>query len=172
VSDFVIEIARDVRCPEGQSLDRTSVNASLTSTVARASHFRRTPLSTRLPSAGLNHLHIGPREIFAMNPRFEWCRHRRDILSKAERIRAAASSPVRDGDVMLKKRSRAATTACFSSWLYRIRSSRVMTTQPFALRVARQRLLSPEETVGHGRGCPHRQHGGPRAPSFGPATYR
>jgi hypothetical protein len=74
----------------------------------------------------------GPREIFAINPRFECCLHRRDILSRAERIRAAASSPVRDEDVMLKKRSRAARTACFSSWLYRIRSSRVMTTQPFA----------------------------------------
>jgi hypothetical protein len=74
----------------------------------------------------------GPREIFAMNPRFEYCLDRRDILSKAERISAAASSPVRDEDVMLKKRSLAVRTACFSSWLYRIRSSRVMTIQPFA----------------------------------------
>jgi hypothetical protein len=40
----------------------------------------------------------GPREIFAMNPRFECCPHRRDILSKAERINAAASS--RSGTTM------------------------------------------------------------------------
>jgi hypothetical protein len=73
----------------------------------------------------------GPREIFAMNPRFEWCLHRRAIFSKADRINAAASSPVRDDDVMQKNRSLAAMTACFSSWLYRIRSSRVMTTQRF-----------------------------------------
>jgi hypothetical protein len=68
----------------------------------------------------------GPREIFAMNPRFECCRHRRDILSRAEKISDAASSPVREDEVMLKNRSLAAMTACFSSWLYRIRSSRVM----------------------------------------------
>ena len=72
----------------------------------------------------------GPREIFAMNPCFECRLHRRDILSKADKISAAASSPVRDDDVMLKNRSLAAMTACFSSWLYRIRSSRVMTIQP------------------------------------------
>jgi len=74
----------------------------------------------------------GPREILAMKPRFECCLHRRDIRSNAERISAAASSPVNDEDVMLKKRTLAAMTACFSSWLYRIRSSRVMTIQPFA----------------------------------------
>jgi Protein of unknown function (DUF433) len=74
----------------------------------------------------------GPREIFAMNPRFECCWHRRDILSRAERTSAAASSPVSDEDVMLKNRNFAAMTACFSSWLYRIRSSRVMTTHRFA----------------------------------------
>jgi hypothetical protein len=50
----------------------------------------------------------GPREIFAMNPRFECSLHRRDIFSKADRINAAASSPVSDDDVMLKKRSLAA----------------------------------------------------------------
>jgi hypothetical protein len=33
---------------------------------------------------------------------------------------------------MLKNRNLAAVTACFSSWLYRIRSSRVMTIQRFA----------------------------------------
>jgi hypothetical protein len=49
-------------------------------------------------------------------------------LSRAERISAAASSPVSDEDVTLKNRNLAAMTACFSSWLYRIRSSRVMTT--------------------------------------------
>ena len=43
----------------------------------------------------------------------------------ADTRRAAASSPVSDEDVMLKKRNLAAKTACFSSWLYRIRSSRV-----------------------------------------------
>ena len=59
----------------------------------------------------------GPREIFAMNPRFECCLHSRDILSKADKIRVAASSPVRDDEVMLKNRSLAAMTACFSSWL-------------------------------------------------------
>jgi hypothetical protein len=59
----------------------------------------------------------GPREIFAMNPRFECCLHKRDILPKADRISAAASSPVSDDDVMLKKRILAAMTACFSSWL-------------------------------------------------------
>jgi len=42
----------------------------------------------------------GPREIFAMNPRFECCLHMRNILSKADRISAAASSPVRDDDVI------------------------------------------------------------------------
>ena len=35
----------------------------------------------------------GPREIFAMNPRFECCLQRRDILSKADRINVDASSP-------------------------------------------------------------------------------
>jgi hypothetical protein len=58
----------------------------------------------------------GPREIFAMKPRFERCLRRRDILSRAERISAAASSPVRDEDVMLKNRSLAAMTARFSNW--------------------------------------------------------
>jgi hypothetical protein len=67
-----------------------------------------------------------------MNPRLECCRHRRDILSRAERISAAASSLVSDDDVILKNRNLAAMTACFSSWLYRIRSSRVMTTHRFA----------------------------------------
>jgi len=37
-----------------------------------------------------------------MNPRFECCLHGRDILSEADGINAAASSPVRDDDVMLK----------------------------------------------------------------------
>lgn len=74
----------------------------------------------------------GPREIFAINPRFECCLHRRDILSRAERISEAASSPVREDDVMLKNRNLAAVTARFSSWLYRIRSSRVTTIQRFA----------------------------------------
>jgi len=82
----------------------------------------------------------GPREIFAMNPSLECCLHMRDILSKADRISAAASSPVRDDDVMLKNRSLAAMTACFSSWLYRIRSSRVMTIQPL-------RPASPSQTT-------------------------
>ena len=59
----------------------------------------------------------GPREILAMNPRFECWRHSRDILPRAERISAAASSPVNDEDVMLKNRSLAVRTACFSSWL-------------------------------------------------------
>jgi hypothetical protein len=40
-----------------------------------------------------------------MNPRFECFRQRRDILPNAERISAAASSPVKDDDVILKKRS-------------------------------------------------------------------
>ena len=71
----------------------------------------------------------GPREILAMKPPFVCCRQRRDIARTADRISVAASSPVNDEDVMLKKRSLAARTACFSSWLYRIRSSRVITTQ-------------------------------------------
>jgi hypothetical protein len=40
----------------------------------------------------------------AMNPAAACCRHRRVIARCAERINAAASSPVRDEDVMLKKR--------------------------------------------------------------------
>jgi len=59
----------------------------------------------------------GPREIFAMNPVAECCRHRRVIARTADKIRDAASSPVNEEDVMLKKRSFAARTACFSSWL-------------------------------------------------------
>jgi hypothetical protein len=59
----------------------------------------------------------GPREIFAIKPVAECCRHNRLIAPTAETISAAASWPVNDDDVMLKKRSLAAKTACFSSWL-------------------------------------------------------
>jgi hypothetical protein len=59
----------------------------------------------------------GPREIFAMKPRFEYWRQRREMDRSADTSNAAASSPVSDEDVMLKNRSLAARTACFSSWL-------------------------------------------------------
>ena len=72
-------------------------------------HYDARPLSMTLTS--------GPREILAMNPVAVCCRHKREIARWAERINAAASSPVRDEDVMLKKRTFAARTACFSSWL-------------------------------------------------------
>lgn len=52
-----------------------------------------------------------------MNPFLECCAQRREIGLSADRIRPAASSPVREDEVMLKNRSLAERTACFSSWL-------------------------------------------------------
>jgi hypothetical protein len=57
-------------------------------------HYLR-PLSMVLTS--------GPREILAMKPAAACCRHRRVIARTADKIKDAASSPVNEEDVMLKK---------------------------------------------------------------------
>jgi hypothetical protein len=49
-----------------------------------------------------------------MKPAAAYRWHRRVIARTVDKIRDAASSPVNDEDVMLKKRSFAARTACFS----------------------------------------------------------
>ena len=58
----------------------------------------------------------GPREIFAMNPCFECRMHRRDICLESRQNQRRRFLPGQRDDVMLKNRSLAAMTACFSSW--------------------------------------------------------
>ena len=47
----------------------------------------------------------GPREILAMKPAAAYRRHKRVIARTADKISEAASSPVNEADVILKKRS-------------------------------------------------------------------